>query len=105
VAVVEHVVGVALDGHDGGVAVDVDPVVADQVEALLPGCRPCRQPSTSWTLVIVAGSPPLRLVKSAVTVGSNSFSAASQSFASTVSKMESTNSMISACSLMTSIVG
>jgi len=75
------------------------------MEALFLECRPCRQPSTSWTLVITAGSPPLRLVKSAFTAGSNSFSAASQSFASTVSKMESTNSMISACSLMASIVG
>ena len=35
----EHVVGVALDGHGGGVAVGADPVVADQVEALLPGVQ------------------------------------------------------------------
>src|SRR5690242_14573915 len=47
---------------------------------------------------MVAGSP-----KSATTVGSKSPSAASQSLASTVSKMESTNSMISVRSLMTVI--
>ena len=93
--IVEHVVGISLDPRGRGVAINRYPVVTDQMKALLPWV----QPAPPAIHQLGAGDRRGRAAVEAGEVnqrrGAEQLLAASQSFASTASKIASTNWMMS----------